>query len=158
MQLTRLETKKLKQAVQEALKHLVAARQILTPHLVLLTEAERRDTIRPREAIRAKGREFAREMAAHTEMATAIGYDPEAVIEDLDNVEAIGPLASELDKLTQLVDDSRLTWLAEADEPTRCAYHVAKAGAKVNPNFRPVVDALASLYATTRRTREPKPE
>ena len=157
MESTRIDTAKLKQAVQEALTHLAQAQVVLSPYLVLLTEQERRDTLRTRESFPKKARDFAREMADHQDLAATAGYDAAAVLEDLDNVDALAPLSSALGKLGQSVDDSKLAWLAEADEPTRAAYQIAKVGARTNAKIAPVVDALASLYAT-RRARTEKPE
>jgi hypothetical protein len=77
------------------------------------------------------------------------------VREDLDNVAEIAPLDAKLGRLAQLVADSRLTWLAEAYEPSLAVYGVAKVRAKKDGSLSDLLEPMAEVFAT-RRARAKK--
>jgi hypothetical protein len=79
------------------------------------------------------------------------------VVEDLDNVEALAPLAVPLARLRRLVDDSRLTWLAEAYVTSLAFYGVAKVRAKKDGNLHETIGPLANVFASPRRRPNPTP-
>ncbi len=96
MNLTRIQTKKVMQAVDAAVKKMREAAAALETVLPLLPELER--TTIPR--VRADFPDAARQLAAtskdHPEIVAATEYDAEAVVEDLDNVDALKPLDAAL--------------------------------------------------------------
>jgi vacuolar-type H+-ATPase subunit I/STV1 len=150
MESTRINTKKLNVAVAKATKKIEEANALLAPYLVLLTENERARMPRAREGFSPVGRSLVRAIAEHPEVATASGFEAKAVVEDLDNVEALAPLVEKVSELGRRLADSRLTWLAEAWVPSLTAYGVAKALSKSNAALRTVIAPLAEMFATRR--------
>jgi hypothetical protein len=158
MNLTRLQTQKLQKAVDLAQKKLDEATQALEPCLVLLTDAVRATIPRVRSDFPAGAREFAAGSADFPEVVGATGYDADAVVEDLDNAQAIEPLGAKVARLQQMLDDSRLEWLAEAYVPTLELYGVAKVRAKSDPRLARAIRPLAKVFATPRRKKVPTPD
>lgn len=150
MNLTRVDTKKLKTAVEKATGHIEQAAQALKPFLVVLTDDARASTQRARDGFPDAGRTLASAMTSHPTVAAASGFEADAVVEDLDNVAVLKPLAAQVAELSQLLADSTLTWLAEAWVPSLAAYAVAKVQAKTNGALRALVDPIAAIFATNR--------
>lgn len=153
---TRIDTKKLKAAIEQAERKVDEAKKILAPYLVILTDKERAEMPRARDKFEPAGRQLARAIPEHAKIAAAVDFDAEAVIEDLDNVAALSPLAEKTAELTQQIADSKLTWLAEAWSPSLAVYAVAKAGARVDGKLRTLIEPLAAIFATRRARREPE--
>ena len=78
-------------------------------------------------------------------------YDPEAVIEDLDNVRIIDDLKARLSIAQQRIDDARLLWSAEAFIPTMELYGVAKVRAKKDGKLAKAIEPLADVLSTPRK-------
>lgn len=157
MNYTRVDTKKLKAAIEKAVSHVDQAKAALSPYLSTMTDAERNSLAHPRAAFPPAGRTLARAAVDHPEVAAVSDFDAEAVVEDLDNAEALAPVLEKLSELTRLVGDTRLLWLSEAWVPSLALYAVAKVKAKANGAIRTVVEPLADVFATVRRTTK-KPE
>jgi hypothetical protein len=157
MELTRVDTKKLTVAVEQAKKKLDEAAALLRPFLAPLSDAERKTMLRPRDGFGPAARQLARELEKFPQIGAAVGLDTEALIEDLDNVEVLWPLMRALDDLSRDVSDSKLLWNAEAADPAFSAYAVAKTAAKRDAKLQVVVDALAPVLANHRARKVKAP-
>ena len=157
MNFTRVDTKKLLAAITKAEASLEQARAALAPFTVVLTDAERGALPRPPSAFPDAARSLARAALSQPDLAAVVGFDTEAVTEDLDNATAIVAIAEKATALAQLVADTRLQWLAEAYSPSLALYAVAKVKAKTDGSITPVVDPIATVF-TTRRSRPRKDE
>jgi hypothetical protein len=157
MNLTRIDTKKLRLAVASATKKLEEAAAALDPFLTLLPDAERASVPRVRSDFAQAARTLAAESAAYPEAVGATDYDAAAVLEDLDNVDALAALDAPISRVAQMLQDSRLVWLAEAYVPSLELYGVAKVGAKKNGRLAQAIAPLAEVFATQRK-RGPKAE
>jgi hypothetical protein len=159
MELTRVDTVKLKAAVEGAVKKIDEAFALLEPYLVVLSDQERAKTPRARDGFGEAATSLSRAIADHPNIAATAGFDAEAVLEDLANVREIQPLIEKLTELHKRVADSKLVWLAEAWIPSLTAYAVAKAVSKTNAALRTVIAPLAEMFATRRgRAGKPDPE
>lgn len=150
-------TAKLHAAAEKAAGYIQQAEQALKPFLTVMTDAERGTLAHPLSAFPPAGRTLARAAADHPEVAAVSEFDAEAVVEDLDNVEALAPVIEKLNQLQRLVADTRLLWLSEAWVPSLALYAVAKVKAKTNGALRSIVDPLAAVFSTPRR-RAKKPD
>lgn len=157
MDFTRVDTKKLRAAIEKAVSHIDQAKAALQPFLANMTDEQKGTLAHPRAAFPAAGRTLARAAVEHPEVAAVSEFDAEAVVEDLDNAEALAPVVEKLSELTRLVGDTRLLWLSEAYVPSLALYAVAKVKAKTNGAIRTIVDPLAEVFATVRRSPK-KPE
>lgn len=156
MEFTRVDTKKLKAAIDKAVDHLQQAQAALAPYLEPMTEAERKSLAHPPTTFPNAGRTLARAAADHPEVAAVSDFDAEAVVEDLDNAGALAPVAEKLAELDRLVSDTHTRWLAEAWSPSLALYAVAKVKAKTNGAIRTIVEPLAAVFATPgRRAKKP---
>jgi hypothetical protein len=93
-------------------------------------------------------------MKKRPDIASLTGYSADAVLEDLNNVELIDPLLPRLEALAQRVSDSRLQWLAEAQEPTLAAYAVAKTLAKRDGSLAAIIEPLKKVLSNSRKAEE----
>lgn len=126
MNQTRVDTKKLRTAVTLAAKKLDEALNALEPFLEILPDDDRASIPRARTDFPAAARQLAVTSEKHADIVAATEYDAEAVVEDLDNVEALAALAPPMTRLQRMLDDSRLLWLAEAYLSSLELYGVAK--------------------------------
>src|SRR5262249_40197885 len=94
------------------------------------------------------GRSLARAAVQHPEIAAVSGFESDAVVEDLDNVDVLAPLVEKVAELAQTLADTKLAWLAEAGGPSLAPYLVAKV--KRSGALRTVIDPLAAIFATAR--------
>jgi hypothetical protein len=156
MNYTRVDTDELRAVTERAERSLKDVLSRLAPFLVLLNEDDRRAILRTPTAFPEGGRQFARAMAAHPELATVVNYDPEAVTEDLDNVATLQSLLTELGELKRRIDDTILLWSAEAYQQSLQAYGAARALERSQPALRQVVEPLAGLYEGRRGPRAKK--
>jgi hypothetical protein len=153
MKTTRINTTELKTAVGIAVEHINQAHAVLKPFAVTLTDDERATTPRVRDGFTAAGRSLARAVTGHTDICTCVGYDAAAVNEDLDNVEALAPLAEKVAELNRGIADSRLTWTAEAYVSSLAVYAVAKVRARTDGAMKAVVEPLSEVLATHRQKK-----
>lgn len=158
MNLTRVDTKKLGQAVNLAEKKINEALAALEPFLALLPDEERAGVPRVRSDFPAAARKLAAASAEHADLVGATDYEAEAVVEDLDNVEAISALVAPVGRIAKMLDDSRLLWLAEAYVPTLELYGVAKVRAKKDGKLAQAIGPLARVLATPRKSKTPAGE
>lgn len=149
MKYTRTDSKKLSAAVGRAVKALGEAEDAVSELLVLLTPEERSTLSRPRDGFLAVARKVAHN-ADLAEIGRAAGYDAEAVLEDLTNVDALDRVRAPLAKLQQRLDDSRLLWLAEAYSMTLELYGVARARAKSDASVAAAIEDLVTHLASPR--------
>ena len=157
MQLTRVENAKVVAAVATARAKLDEALAALTSCLVLLTDEQRALVPRVRHDFPAAARLLAASSADHPELAAAVAYDAAAVIEDLDNVRALQPIADRATRIQKMIEDSRLEWLAEAFVPSLEYYGVAKVRAPKDAKLARDIAPLAEVFATTRHKPTPPP-
>ncbi|WP_437675552.1 hypothetical protein [Sorangium sp. So ce131] len=155
---TRIDTADLELATTKARKKIEEAFTLLAPYLVVLNDAERAAMPRAREGFEQATRSLCRAMAEHPAVATAAGFQSEAVLEDLNNLDVIRPFFERVEELWQRLADSRLAWAAEAWSPSLVAYGVAKAASEVNPALRTVTGPLAKIFATRRSRAEEPPQ
>jgi len=156
MNLTRLQTKKVVQAVQNAVKKLEEAAAAIDEVLPLLPEAVRATVPRVRADFPDAARSLAATSKDHPEIVAVTDYDAEAVVEDLDNVDALKPLDAPIASINQRVADARLLWLAEAYVPSLEFYGVAKVRAKKDGKLGQTIKPMADVFATTRKKNEPQ--
>lgn len=156
MNLTRIQTQQLQADVAKALQKLDEIRTLLDPYLVVIAETERVRIPRVRDSFEPAARALARAIGDYPAVITASGFEAAAVLEDLDNVDAIRPLAEKVAELEQRLVDSKLVWQAEAYTPSLVAYGVAKALSKTQPELRTITGPLSEVFAS-RRSRDPEP-
>lgn len=153
--LTRVETKKLKTAVQKANDHLDQALKLLSPYLAVLTDRQRASILRPRGDFLAVGPVLARAAADYPALAEISGFDPEAVVEDLDNVAALTTTLEKVAEISRRLADTKLRWLGEAWSPALALYALAKVTARTDGALRALIDPIAPMFASS-RPRAPK--
>jgi hypothetical protein len=154
MELSRVDSAALRIAMQEVRTGLDKIRELLRPVLVVdLTDADRAETLRAPVRLPDAGRDLAVLARQRPHLANACGYEPEAVIEDLDNLDLLAGVGELLHELKVWVDDSKLVWSAEAYQQSLTMYNVAKALAKTDGSVRTLVDPMAALFGTRRRAR-----
>jgi len=153
MNLSRVETKKVRLAVASAVTNLEQAISALQPYLTLLPDGERAVIPRVRDDFPEAARKLAQASADHADIVAATDYNAEAVVEDLDNVVALQPLAAPVARLVQMINDSRLLWQAEAYVPSLELYGVAKVRAKKDGNLAQAILPLAEVFATPRKKK-----
>ncbi|MGI5861132.1 MAG: hypothetical protein ACOX6T_03635 [Myxococcales bacterium] len=145
----------MKEAVAAAAEHIEQAEALLAPYLLLLHDRDRRRLPKARAGFFRAGRQLARALAGFPGLAAAADVDPGALVEHLDNVDTITPLAQRLAVLSQRLSDSRLSWLAEAWTAALRVHRVAKVLARNDATVRAVAKPLAEVFPT-RRTRRAK--
>ena len=148
---TRVDTALLRADVTAATAALVAIEAGPGARLVSLADADRKTMPRVRTGFPAAARSLAALLASRPEIAAVVGYDADQVVEDLDNVEAIDALIPRVEQLLQALHDSKLQWLAEAQEPTLAAYAVATTQARRDGSLAALVAPLADVLSNTRR-------
>jgi hypothetical protein len=146
------------QAFAAAVAHSLALRKqaddVLAPFLVNLTEEQRRSMARPSDAFPDRARRVAEGMSEFPDVALAAGYDPEEVLEDLENINQIARLQDQADAFQRRLADSRLVWLWESFSATLAVYNVARTLVKTKPALSRIVDALKSIFSGGRRSAE----
>lgn len=147
VQTSRVPTAVLRPIVEGATRDLDRIEQTLSALLVVLTAGDRKTIPRTRTGFPAAARVLANLLQTRPEIGAAAGYQGDAVIEDLDNVELVEPLLPRLHALIQRIEDSRLLWLAEAQEPTLAAYGVAKVRAERDGTLAPMIGPLKKVLA-----------
>jgi hypothetical protein len=125
--------------------------------LPTLTAADRKTVPRTRTGFPEAARTFAQVMSTRPDIEAVAEFDRVAVLEDLDNVAIIDPLVPRVEKLAQRLQDSRLKWLAEAQEPTLAAYGVAKARALRDGTLQALIEPLQQVLANRPRSRAEDP-
>ncbi|AUX48573.1 uncharacterized protein SOCE26_101110 [Sorangium cellulosum] len=88
---TRIDTADLELATAKARKKIEEAFALLAPYLVVLNDAERAAMPRARDGFEQATRSLWRAMAEHPAVASAAGFQSEAVLEDLSNLDVIRP-------------------------------------------------------------------
>ncbi|MFO0589034.1 MAG: hypothetical protein U0441_15900 [Polyangiaceae bacterium] len=142
--------------MQNANKKLEEALQALAAVLPLLPAAERASIPRVRTDFPGGARKLSQTTKDHPELVSFTGYDGEAVVEDLDNVDALAPLELPLNEIVQRVADAKLLWLGEAYVPSLALYNVAKVRAAKDGKLAQSIKPLAEVFATTRKKSEPE--
>lgn len=156
MNLSRVSTQQLKQAVTTAMQHIQQAHEALAPVLVLLTEEERATTARAPSGLPPVARRLAGVANEYPALLAASEYDPEAVVEDVDNAEVVAALELPLSRLLQMVADSKLLWLAEAYMQTALLYGIAKLRARDDARIEQDIAPVANMFAARARRRRSK--
>ena len=147
VQTSRVPTAVLRPIVEGAIRDLDRIDQTLSALLVVLTASDRKTIPRTRTGFPAAARVLANLLQTRPEIGAAADYQGDAVLEDLDNVELVEPLLPRLQALIQRIEDSRLLWLAEAQEPTLAAYGVARVRAERDGTLAPMIEPLKKLLA-----------
>jgi hypothetical protein len=146
---TRVDSKKLAAAVAKVLAALKQADESLDELTVILTPQERTDIPKPKDGFETVARAVANN-ADLSELKLTVGYESDAVLEDLANVELVDALTPPLAKLGQRVTDSRLVWLGEALGMNLELYGVAKARAKHDATIAHAIEPLVTHLSTPR--------
>jgi hypothetical protein len=157
MKLTRVDSTKLKAAVEQSHAKFREGIEILRPYLVDLTDGEASSLPRPRVEFAKAALVLARAMGEFPDLAKATGFDGEAVREDVENATAFAPLQEEMERLARQIGQTRMVWMAEAFEPSMAVYALAKVRAKAEAKFKSLVDPLAQIFALPKR-KDVKPE
>lgn len=147
---TRVDNAALRQKVADASASLDAVYVLLADLMVVLNADDRQSMPRTRAQFPEAARTLADVLARRPDITALTAYDAAAVVEDLDNVEVIAPLIPRLEALLQMAQDSRLQWLAEAQEPTLAAYTVAKTLAKRDGSLASLIAPLAQVLSRSR--------
>lgn len=150
----RLDSKALKATADRVATKLDEVYDTLDKLLELLTPEERQAVLNPPASFLSAGKTLARAAIDHPIIAQSTGYDPKAVLEDLENVEILAPVAEKAAKVTQLLADARLAWLHEAYVPSLQVYGVAKVIAKSNAAVQQLVDPLGDVFGVGRERRK----
>jgi hypothetical protein len=148
---TRIDPQALKAAIDTALEHYRQADLALAPFLVYLTPEERGRVPTPPDAFPEAARKLTENISGEPELAQMTGFDGEAVIEDLENVNQLARLRAYSDDLARRVADSRLRWLGEAYVTCLNAYGAARGLLSIKPAFGKIVDALKGIFGGGRR-------
>lgn len=143
----RVPTPVLRQLVELTTRDLDRIEQALSVLLVALTANDRRSVPRTRTGFPAAARVLANVLSTRPDITGLVGYRSEDVIQDLDNVALIAPLLPRLNAMTQRIEDARLLWLAEAQEPTFAAYGVAKVRAERDGSIAAMIEPLKRVLA-----------
>jgi hypothetical protein len=154
MEGTRIDTSTFSKAVLDALAHVEQAMALLAPYLVIITAEERKAALKPGEGFSLTAKSLCRASREHTPLSAAANFNPEAVEEDLANVEVLAPLAERIGELAQRVADSKLVWLAEAYGPSLALYSLAKTMGKQNGALRNLLAPMAQIFSSPRAREE----
>ena len=157
MELTRVNTAELKAAVEKAGKKMQEALDLMEPYFVALTVADRAAMARTRDAFPDGARKLVRAAAKRKALADSVNFDGEAVTEDLDNAALLAPLEEKVSLVQQRVADSRLTWLAEAQQPSLVLYGVAQVAARKDGELQELVDSLADVFMVRKGKKKVPP-
>jgi hypothetical protein len=82
-----------------------------------------------------------------------VRFEGEAVLEDLNNAQALQPLREQLVVIEQMLSDSHLAWTGEAVESCLAAYRVAKVAAKDQGDLGAALEPLAGVLASRRERK-----
>jgi len=151
MKLTRVDTAALKTTTDQGAKALKELTAALAPYTVVLSEVERKRTLRAPQGFADAGVKLARGIADFPDVAAVVRYDAEAVLEDLDNVAALEKLVPVLAELQQRVNDTLLSWNAEAYQQSLVAYSAAQGMERGRPELRTLVAPMAEVFESRRR-------
>lgn len=152
MKLSRVDTNTLREATDQARAAMKNLELALKPLLVTdLTDQERKETLRAPVRLADAGRDTAVVARTRPTLMAAAEYDPEAVLEDLENHQLLAGLAEIFRDYHQWVEDSKLVWAGEAYYQTLRLYNVAKALEKTDGSLRPLVDPLEKMFQARRR-------
>ncbi len=157
MNYTRIDTQKLKDDLAKAEALVDEMDKLLTPYAVSLTDPQRLAMPKAREGFDKAGRSLARAMASHPDIGALTEFNPAAVVEDLDNAQALAPLAERLGAIAQRLADTKTTWTAEAWVPSLNVYAVAKVKAKSDGRMKALLEPLQEIFAVMRKKAESKP-
>lgn len=161
MELTRVDSAKLKTAVEGALSKMNDAIALLSPHLVLVSEEDRQHLLRPRNDFSPVARQLALLLKSYSDISKFADYSSDAVTEDLNNVAMLESLIAPMTRIMQMMNDSKLQWQAEVYEQTIEGYHAAKGRMHKDDTLarlmKPIVDYFSANTAKA-RGKKPAPE
>ncbi len=142
----RIDSTALSAAVDQATVKLSEIEVLLSPFLELIDEQTRASQLRPRDGFQEAIQTSIRALEDFPTVAQVAGFEQEAVLEDVNNVEALKPLVERMNELAQRLSDSRLVWLSQAFAPSLVLYQVARGLLRTTPGLRAVVDPLSALF------------
>lgn len=151
---TKVDTSKLKTALEAARQKLADTNKLLESYLTLLGEKERSEIPKVRVGFSEPARYLANVMAPHKELIAASGYDASEVLEDLANLDMLKTLIPDIDLLKQRINDTLLVWSAEAYLPTMSLYSLAKIRAKNNPDLQEKLAPMIEFMSTKRLAKK----
>jgi hypothetical protein len=154
---TRVDTKKVSQGINEAVKHIEAAQKALAPFLVLLTAEERLTTLKPGDDAVAAAGEVAQRLdkPAFEAIVSTANIDLEAIREDVVNLEALARLAQPVAALVARLEDTKLAWSGEAYGGLLQGYSILKAHGETNAEVGEAIAPLTTLLAASRKRKKP---
>lgn len=153
MEQTRVNPADLQAALTQAQEHARQIIALLQPFAVRLTDEERATVPRARAGFPDAARALVRGLEVRPDVSQMVRFEGEAVLEDLDNVQALQPLREQLTVIEHMVSDSQLTWTGEAYASCLTAYRVAKVAAKDQGDLTTALGPLAEVFATKRERK-----
>lgn len=155
MEYTRVDAKKLLAAVTKAVALVIQADEAVAEVLVLLTSNGRGSLPKPRDGFEAAAKKVALSPDLG-DLKKISGYESDAVLEDLANVEIADRLTAPIAKLAQRVIDSNLLWVAEAYGMSMDLYKYAQVSAKTDAVIAKAIEPLAE-HLSLPRFKKPAP-
>jgi hypothetical protein len=153
----RVDSQQFQAAMTQASQKIDEALVLLTPYLVVLTEADRVSIPRVRNGFPEAGRSLCDASVEHPKLCTATDFDAAVVRESLANVDTLAMITGKVAELSQRIADSRLAWLGDSYVASLAAYGVAKVLARANGAIRTVIAPLARIFAVSRSRKPTQP-
>ncbi len=152
---TRLDSKKFSNATEKASTGLMAANQALEKVTILLTEKQRMRISKPSSDFEGVAKTFAASLTdpAFASLCTFAEVEPQAIIEDVNNLDALRALQTKVEAFLKRLSDTELVWRGEIDADVRAVYDVAKARAKTDAATAQLIAPLVEHYTPVRKPK-----
>lgn len=153
---SRVDSDKFKAAIKTAETKLSESLKALEPFMVMLNEDDRRYILRPRSGFVNIARKIESILSEHPEIGKTVDVTSDALTEDLNNLDAMTVIFEKVERLTQMLADTKLKWTAEAYHQALPVYHVAKLRAKSDGQMANRLEEIAEFFSTKRGNRKSK--
>lgn len=147
---TRVNSSVFKALVAEIITGIFASNERLKPYVPMLTDAQRRATSKPPSKFDDAARQLVQAASARPDLTQAIGFNSEAMVEDLDNVKTLLALKQVVDSLKQSIDDSLLLWRAEAYDQGLRFYNVASVLGAKDAELQQAIRPMKGIWGTSK--------
>ena len=122
----------------------------LTPMLVVMSDEQREERLRPPLRYDAAAIKLIDAAVARPNLCAAAEFDPSTVRDDLANAAAVLALTARAQELVQRLTDSRLQWRADAYEPSLTLYQMAKIRAEKDGQLRLILQPMEEVFAVNK--------